>query len=289
MIISRSRLARELIQPFGLRKFNDEVKKIGLRFKPNLVIAVKGEAISPATVEWLSKTIGAVTALWCPDDPRFFNSLSKLIAPHYGFVFTPSEKFVETYEDAGVEHIAYLPFACEPTVHRPVSSEDGDDKYKFDVCFVGTYSVRRSKIIAVLEREAIDVQIWGPYWRFFKRGSNIHGPVFGPDLARIFGSARIVLNIHDETDLQFKPNMRVFEAAGCESFILSDRPWSLERCFEPGEELACYDEDSSLIRLAHHYLEAPEEIIAIGKRANERAYSEHTYDIRAKTILTTAS
>jgi spore maturation protein CgeB len=290
VVISRSARTRQIIGPLALRKFNEIAKRIAVGFSPQVCIVIKGEAVLPETIEWFSKELRAITALWFPDDPRYFQSLSKLIAPCYDFVFTPSERFVSTYHEIGVNYVRYLPFACEPNVHRPIKlSANEREGLACDICFVGTFSRHRSRVIQALETAGFRVNVWGSYWRYFRRGTNFKGPISGPGMVRVFNAAKIVLNIHDPSDLFFKPNMRVFEATGCESFLLTDRPVGLDMCFHEPEEVACYDDDSDLVRQAKNFLDSSSDRASIAQRAHERAYGEHTYDHRVKTILTSVS
>jgi spore maturation protein CgeB len=288
--ISRSARTRQIIEPLALRKFNEVAKRIAVGFSPQVCIVIKGEAVLPEAIDWFSQQLGAITALWYPDDPRYFQSLSKLIAPYYDFVFTSSERFVSTYRDIGVDHVRHLPFACEPDVHRPITlSPDERERLACDICFVGTFSRRRARIIQALETARFRVNVWGSYWRYFKWGANVKGPISGPEMVRVFNAAKIVLNVHDPSDLSFKPNMRVFEATGCQSFLLTDRALGLDTCFDEPEEVTCYDDDSDLVQQSKSFLESPSERASIAQRAHERAYKEHTYDQRIDQVLRTVA
>ncbi len=286
MLITRSERARELIEPFALRKFNETVESVGSEFAPELVLSIKGETVPPRTVDRFSRKLGAITALWCPDDPRYFHSLSKIIAPAYDFVFTPSQRFMQEYQDAGVQNVGCLPFGCDPGVHRPVSLSDQDVQcLATDICFVGTFSRRRARMIKALERTGFKVKVWGPYWRYVRGGRNFRGPVLGHTIARIFSAAKIVLNVHEEMDVAFKPNMRTFEATGCRTLLLSDRAFGLERFFTPHEELVCYSDETELVKLAGHYLNSPTERTIMAEKGQRRAYRDHTYDQRLEGML----
>jgi spore maturation protein CgeB len=286
MLIARSEKARELIAPFALSKFNKAVKSVGSEFDPELVLSVKGEAVLPKTIDWFSHSLGAVTALWCPDDPRYFNSLSRIIALAYDFVFASSERIVPEYRNAGVQNVEWLPFACDPSVHRPVSLSNREiQSLESDVCFVGTFSRKRARMLKALERARFKVSVWGPYWKYVTGGHQFNGPAFGHDMARIFSAAKIVLNVHDQTDVGFKPNMRTFEATGCRTLLLSDMAFSLERFFTPYEEVVCYTNEIELVELARLYLEAPAERAIIADKGHIRAYRDHTYDQRVGEIL----
>ncbi|RSN74929.1 MAG: hypothetical protein DSO07_12680 [Thermoproteota archaeon] len=286
MAITRSKLVRDVANLFWLNKINDEIKRVAEAFYPDLVLSIKGEAVKPETIEWIKDKLGAKTALWYPDDPRFFNSLVKYIAPSYDHVFTASEKAISMYKEIGCEKVHFLPFACEPTVHKKLSSSGKRSiSNNLDVVFVGTYTQRRSGLIKALEEAGIKVEVYGPYWRYFKGSNNVHDGVYGPEMVKVFNSAEVVLNIHMKDDLPYKVNMRTFEAAGCGSFLLTDKSYGLEKMFICGSELACYEDENELIELAKYYLEHKDERTKIGGRGKERAYREHTYEERVKRLL----
>ena len=290
MAITRSKLVRGLANIFWLNKINNEIKRIAEAFHPDLVLSIKGEAIKPEIIERIREELRAKTALWYPDDPRFFNSLVKYIAPSYDYVFTASEKAIDMYKEIGCEKVYFLPFACEPTVHKKLNSSNGRGaQNNLDVVFVGTYTRRRGKLIKALEKARIKVEIYGPYWKYFKRSSNVHDGIYGPNMVKVFNSAKIVLNIHAEDDLPYKVNMRVFEATGCGAFLLSDKPYSLERYFNIGSEIVVYNNEDELIKATKYYLNNSEEKGAIGLRAQIKAYKEHTYEKRMKSLLNVIS
>ena len=286
MAITRSKLIRDLANVFWLNRINNEIKRIAETFYPDLVLSIKGEAVKPKTIEWIREELGAKTALWYPDDPRFFNSLVKYIAPSYDHVFTASEKAIDMYKDIGCEKVHFLPFACEPTVHRKLNLSDGISKTNnLDVVFVGTYTRRRARLIKALEKAGIKVKVYGPYWRYFMRSNNVRDGIYGPEMVKVFNSAKIVLNIHVEDDLPYKVNMRTFEATGCGSFLLTDYAYGIEKLFKVGEELVSYNDADELVELVKYYLEDKEERMTISEKAQKKTYYRHTYGQRIVHLL----
>jgi spore maturation protein CgeB len=285
--ITRSKLVRDLANIFWLNRINDEIKRIAEAFHPDFVLSIKGEVVKPEIIKWIKDGLGAKTALWYPDDPRFFDSLVRYIALSYDHVFTASEKAIGMYKEIGCEKVHFLPFACEPTVHKKLSVRVNEENTtsNLDAVFVGTYTRRRSRLIKALEGAGIKVEVYGPYWRYFKRGNNVHDGVYGSKMVKVFNSAKIVLNIHMEDDLPYKVNMRTFEATGCGSFLLTDKSYGLEKMFIYGSELVFYEDEKELIELAKYYLEHEDERIKVGERGRERAYKEHTYEERVKKLL----
>ena len=286
MAITRSKLIRDLANVFWLNRINNEIKRIAETFYPDLVLSIKGEAVKPKTVEWIKEELGAKTALWYPDDPRFFDSLVKCIAPSYDHVFTASEKAIDMYKDIGCEKVHFLPFACEPTVHRKLNLSDGISKTNnLDVVFVGTYTRRRARLIKALEKAGIKVKVYGPYWRYFMRNNNVRDGIYGPEMVKTFNSAKIVLNIHVEDDLPYKVNMRTFEATGCGSFLLTDYAYGIEKLFEMGKELVVYTDEGELPKLVKYHLRNEEERRTVSKGAQEKAHDKHTYEKRVVELI----
>jgi spore maturation protein CgeB len=286
MAITRSKFVRDMANLFWLKRINDEIKEVAASFRPDLLLSIKGEAVKPETVEWIRDELGAKTALWYPDDPRFFNSLVKYIAPSYDHVFTASEKVIDMYKEIGCGKVHFLPFACEPTVHKKLNlfDEKGASNV-LDAVFVGTYTRRRDRLIKALEKAGIKVEVYGPYWRYFKRSSNVHDGVYGPEMVKVFNLTKMVLNIHMEDDLPYKVNMRTFEATGCGAFLLTDYAYGMEEMFRLNEELVTYADEDELLELAKCYLHAEGERIVIGKKAQEKAYSKHTYEKRITELI----
>lgn len=286
MVIARSKTLRNLASVFWLNKVNNEIKKLADELRPDLVLSIKGEAVKPETIKWISNELRAKTALWYPDDPRFFDSLVKYIAPCYDYVFTPSEKAIEMYEQIGVKRVYYLPFACEPAVHRKVELSKGERKlYGSDVCFVGAFTPRRARIIKALEKSGLKIKVWGPYWKYFVHNNRINKGVYGKEMVKAFNAAKIALNIHVESDVAYKVNMRTFEVTGSGVFLLTDYAYGMEKVFKIGNELTIYEDERDLSKLTKRYLDLETRREYIAKKGRQRAYKEHTYEQRVNQLL----
>lgn len=287
MAITRSKLMRDAANLLWLNRINNEIKRVAKAFCPDLVLSIKGEAVKPETIEWMREELGAKTALWYPDDPRFFSSLVRYIAPSYGHVFTASKRAIDAYRRVGVKNVHFLPFACEPTVHRRVKLTDEEKrKYGADVVFVGTYTPRRARIIGMLGKAGLKVRVFGPYWKYFRRHFWISGgAIYGSEMVKAFNAAKIVLNIHVKEDLSYKINMRTFEATGSGTFLLTDKPHGLGEEFSIDKEVICYSNKSELIKLVKYYINDEAERIKIANEAQKRAYKYHTYKQRAQKLI----
>ena len=279
-----------------LRKVNRMLINTALDFGPDLLLALKGEYIFPETIRAIKEELSISTALWFPDDPQLFESLSRHIAPSYDHVFTSSMKCIPKYKELGVKNVEYIAFACDPFLHRRVSlSGDERRRYACDLCFVGTWFPERSAILKHLCN--FDLHIWGNYWSRLWISPKLWRHIKGsrrelpyPDMVKVFNASKIVLNVHRNV-MKYggtKANARVFEATGCGAFHLTDKPKGIEELFRIGKEIVCYRTVDELIELVNYYLNNPQEREIIAERGQKRAYKEHTYVHRVKRILSVA-
>jgi spore maturation protein CgeB len=77
----------------------------------------------------------------------------------------------------------------------------------------------------------------------------------------------------------YSPSVRIFEAAGCGSAIISDVWPGLETFFTPGEEILLARSSSDVT----HYLSdiTPDEARKVGLSAQERVLADHSSKKRA--------
>ncbi len=90
------------------------------------------------------------------------------------------------------------------------------------------------------------------------------------------------------TSLQMKGavNQRVFDVPACGAFLLTDHRAQMERLFEPGREVVCYNQPEEIPDLVRHYLAHPQERRAVAQAARQRVLAEHTYTTRMGQLLT---
>src|SRR4029077_11900805 len=214
---SRFKRSHWIMEPFGLRAFNNFIKKTARDIQPELVLVIKGETVLPSTLKHISTATHSKIALFNPDDPRYFDSLVKDKALLYDHFFTGSEGALPLYQEAGIDNVTFVPFGCDPSVHRTIRlSDEQNHIFGSPTCFVGAYYPSRGKLLGRLGK--FNLGIWGPYWRISRVKATIHKPVRGPDLAKVFNASKIIINAHHPDHLDFMTNMRVFETTGCGSF-----------------------------------------------------------------------
>jgi spore maturation protein CgeB len=278
-----------LLYQISVYDSNNIIKKVVMDYQPDILITLKGEIIFPKTIEWIKKNFKIPCVLWSPDDPQLFYRFSRYIAPVYDYVFTSSVDVIPKYKQLGVKNVNYLPFFCDPSLHKIVKLTDEEkEKYQTDICFVGKFYPEREKILKFLLD--YNITIYGPNWQFSDRElirKWAGKAIFDEELIKLFNASKIVLNIH-ENQMKYggmKANLRVFEATGCGTFHLTDKPKGIEDLFKPGVELVCYETKKELLQSLDYYLENSHERKKIAKAGQKRAYKDHTIKKRMEELL----
>ena len=280
MLATRSFLLRGASTPFWLRKVNEVYQRKIDELRPDLLISLKGESLLPSTIKNARSNFGVKTCLWYPDDPRFFNSLAKHIAPHYDAIYTYSNKAIELYKSAGIDKVSRLPFACDPEIHR---APEVERERNGRAVFVGTFSYKRYRFIRKLLKNGLPVDIVGPYWNRFIGKKVISNGVYGKHMADLFQRYSVCINIHQNLD--YGPNMRTFEVAGSAGFLLSDDSEDIAKFFAAGKEIVLYRDINDATDKIKMTLKGEIDINTISRNAYRRCQSEHTYDERIRRLL----
>ncbi len=185
-----------------------------------------------------------------------------------------------------------------PAAYAPLAVEDDygpaepDDRYRADVVFLGSGG-RGNKQPATTRRylepaKRFDFALWGSWWdhaywepayaddpganewhRFWR------GPLPIDDIARLYGSAKIVLGYHEDSQREWGMwNNRVYEALGAGAFLICDDARGLREEFEGGLVITAGGAETA--ELVAHYLARPDErrrIAEVGRRIVRERYT----------------
>jgi spore maturation protein CgeB len=79
--------------------------------------------------------------------------------------------------------------------------------------------------------------------------------------------------------------MRLFEATGVGTLLLTDAKVNLPYMFTPGKEVVAYRTTEECVELARYYLENEAERRAIAQAGQQRTLAEHTYFRRMQELV----
>jgi spore maturation protein CgeB len=184
---------------------------------------------------------------------------------------------------AEVNHLAF-----EPTILDTLPKAPAAD---IDVSFVGTVSADHRQRIALLEAVAgrYDLKLFGNPPQALSATSPLHrcfqGEVWGTDMYQVLRRSRITLNSHIDMAGREAGNMRLFEATGVGTFLLTDYKDNLHTLFEPDREVAVWRSIDDCLTAIGRALGDESDRAAIARAGQARTMAQHTYRHRACEIL----
>jgi hypothetical protein len=114
--------------------------------------------------------------------------------------------------------------------------------------------------------------------------SRAQAPVFGRSMFQLLSDARVALNTHIDLAREYASNMRLFEATGVGTCLLTERQPDLDRLFEPDGEVVTYNSADEAIERVEYLLDHPDELRRIAQAGQTRTLREHTFKERAEQL-----
>lgn len=109
-------------------------------------------------------------------------------------------------------------------------------------------------------------------------------PLFGRRMFRQLRDSKISLNTHIDVSVRHASNLRLFEATGVGSCLLTDWKSNLGQLFADGEEVATYRTAGECAEKARYLLEHDETRRRIAEAGQRRTLRDHTYRRRAQQL-----
>tara|TARA_R100001163_G_C5056386_1_gene192799 strand:- start:565 stop:1596 length:1032 start_codon:yes stop_codon:yes gene_type:complete len=187
------------------------------------------------------------------------------------------------YESIGIKPVSLM--MCADTIMY--GGAEVDDKLKCDIGFVGGYWPHKGLIIdrylfpLLHPMHKYRVKIFGNQpWKV----NQYCGVINDADVKNLFVSAKICPNLSEPHAHEFgiDVNERIFKILYSGGFCISDNVDAYKMF---GDGIVIADSPEDFENKINHYLDAPEERVAIAKRGREYVKDNHTGFHRCSTIL----
>lgn len=109
-------------------------------------------------------------------------------------------------------------------------------------------------------------------------------PLFGLAMFQQLHDSRVALNTHIDISPASASNMRLFEATGVGTCLLTDWKANLPELFEPDAEVVSYRDAAECVEKVKYLLEHEAERRSIAAAGQRRTLREHTFEARAAQI-----
>ncbi|UKN01238.1 glycosyltransferase [Paracrocinitomix mangrovi] len=174
---------------------------------------------------------------------------------------------------------------------------------KIDISFVGGVGGFHKKREALLKKliKSTPILLWGygfksknpiknllkqlkNRWVFIKR---FQGEAWGKDMLKIINESKITVNAHGDNATGHAVNMRLFEATGVGTLLITEKFPGIEDFFEPGKDLVCYENHQDALDKIRYYLTHNEEREKIAKSGQQKTLNNYTFKKIAPYYLKT--
>ena len=260
---------------------------------PDLVLALSQAPLSLAVLEQFRRK-KVLTAMWFVENFRHLTYWQQ-VAMGYDFWFVmQKESCIEAIKKAGARHVAYLPLAADPSIHKPITLTS-QDKAEFgsDVSFLGAGYYNRRLLLQSLLQHEWSFKLWGNEWEnsgslgvvLQRNGERIDTQT----AVKVFNATKVNINLHSFTDVGFDPNgdgvnPRTFELSACGAFQLVDQRSLLSEHFD-GSMVGILRHPDNLVPAVRQYLNEPDARSAMAENARQHVLHHHTYVHRMRTLL----
>lgn len=217
-------------------------------------------------------------------------------------ILTSHDNFVRKFRSMNRQCERMLP-AFESNIQQVI----GERRRNVDISFIGgltDWHLRRREILAAVH-ETLGLNIWGYgvprlfpitgirslLWRIRHAGDRAYllssayrGGAWGMEMYEILAQSLINLNIHAEVAEGHAGNIRMFEATGMGSLLMTEDMHNITEMFAPGTEVVTYSSAEDLLEKARYYLGNKTALCSIAQAGQRRTLRDHTSRIRAEQL-----
>jgi glycosyltransferase involved in cell wall biosynthesis len=217
------------------------------------------------------------------------------------------------YDEEQLSNIHIQPELLYHGFETTVLGKVGVESRTIDISFIGSiilrrdYHIKRGKVIQKL-LDNTNIELWTPSLRegssSFKQiynllknpftklrmtkemyPSRIHNPVYGLDMYRILAKSKITVNCDADGAGEYAGNMRMFEATGMGTLLITDWKKNITDLFEPDKEIITYKTPEECVEKVRYYQENEKEREKISLAGQQRTLKDHTFEKRMKQLV----
>jgi hypothetical protein len=200
-------------------------------------------------------------------------------------ILTSCPHFVQRFRDRGIS-AEYFRLGFESSLLERLAKTPAS----YGAVFVGGMTNQHLSGNEVIRRtaESVDLDVWGYGFEGLPSNSPVlrrfHGEAWGLDMYNVFKGAKIVVNRHGDVAENNASNMRLYEATGVGSLLITDEKDNLGEFFEVGKEIETYRNPDELVEKIKYFLTHEEQRARVARAGQARTLREHTYLHRMREL-----
>jgi hypothetical protein len=276
---------RDYYLRYGKENMNDRFLKIIKKESPDyLLFGLSYDEFCPETLASISQiSPKAIKIGFFGDDNWRYDDWSRYYALFFDYIIT-SEKDNSDYLKDGIKNVSFL-HGINPDVLKPMNIEK-----KYDVGFLGMPIRDRYDYISYLNKNGINVKVWGRDWdKYDDLKGNCGGILSSDEYVKVINQSKVNLSFSKtllegkgKKDRQLKG--RIFEVGACKSFMLVEQfPQSEE--FYKGFSRISFDSKDELLRKVRYYLGNEEERNKISEDLYKQTIKNYTWEAQFRKFF----
>jgi spore maturation protein CgeB len=150
--------------------------------------------------------------------------------------------------------------------------------------YIGNYDMGNNPFSRTMAREVLQNKRISTLPDVYKFQRQNKGAVYGLDMYQVIGQSFSTLNFHgDEVDKAC--NMRLFEATGLGTCLITDDKPGLEKFFKVDEEVVVFKNEKDLVDKVRYLQENESVAKRIGEAGQKRVIAQHLWSNRVLELL----
>ena len=215
----------------------------------------------------------------CPLPPK------KFLKP-YDLIITSFPHFVDRLRKEG-KNCDYLKIGFDNRILSKINPCIRDIKFSFVGGISKYHNSALENIEYLVSKGNLKVYGYGarnlPINSVIRRNHN--GEKWGLEMYNILSRSKISFNRHIDVSANYANNMRLYEATGMGSLLLTDQKDNLNELFEIDREIVTYTCKEEALEKYKYLINNPKEITKIAKSGQLRTIKDHTYEVRIKELI----
>lgn len=227
---------------------------------------------------------------------------------NYDIVFSPLHYLVDYYNKNNIKSF-HLPLAFDEQVLNWFDSSKKDieisfigsihlfkeghfnrldfiynlyKKYKISLFIAGSNNIRQYLVTII--RCFLQLNFKGLYRLMFLYYKS-KKPKIGIEMLSTLSRSKITINNHIDIAKNEAANLRLYEATGVGSCLLTDEKSNLSEYFEINQEIMTYNSVDDCINKIKFLINNPKKLNEVSKSGMKRTLNEHTYKLRSQKML----
>ena len=263
----------------GVRRTNQKIIDLVCEHKPKYVIwPTMSYEIQEETFQKI-RHLGSYVIGWFFDDECRFDDYSRWWIPYMDYICTGDSGSIPRYQELGATAL-HLPVTADPDYFHPIPSST-----TYDTSFVGSRTVAdRGNLIERFGVDGISISTFGKGWDA--------GYVTNEEMLQIYSNSRINICFTKSYGVNTRNQLKkkIFDITMCGGFLLCEYVEGIEKFFNIGKEIVCFNNYSDALDKVKYYLanNAEREQIAItGRSRSTTEYSQQILLRKAFDVIET--